>query len=91
MTVLVTYGSGSKEESRDMWLWLLTDDVLAKVNTGEIRKVLGKNAGEWTRRVEISKEEIPGSKRSMYGYIYTDLFQALKGECLALCSHQMGL
>ena len=71
MTVLVTYGSGSKEESRDMWLWLLTDDVLAKVNTGEIRKVLGKNAGEWTRRVEISKEEIPGSKRSMYGYILT--------------------
>ena len=24
----------------------------------------GKNAGEWTGRVEISKEEIPGSKRS---------------------------
>ena len=31
----------------------------------------GKNAGEWTRRVEIRKEEIPGSKRSMYGYILT--------------------
>ena len=30
-----------------------------------------KNAGEWTERVEISKEEIPGSKRSMYGYILT--------------------
>ena len=30
-----------------------------------------KNAGEWTGRVEISKEEIPGSKRSMYGYILT--------------------
>ena len=29
----------------------------------------GKNAGEWARRVEISKEEIPGSKRSMYGYM----------------------
>ena len=29
----------------------------------------GKNAGEWTGRVEISKEEIPGSKRSMNGYI----------------------
>ena len=28
-----------------------------------------KNAGEWTGRVEISKEEIPGSKRSMYGCI----------------------
>ena len=33
--------------------------------------VLEKNAGEWTGRVEISKEEIPGSKRSMYGYILT--------------------
>ena len=31
----------------------------------------GKNAGEWTERVDISKEEIPGSKRSMYGYILT--------------------
>ena len=31
----------------------------------------GKNAGEWTGRVEISKEEIPGSKRSMYGYLLT--------------------
>ena len=30
-----------------------------------------KNAGEWTGRVEISGEEIPGSKRSMYGYILT--------------------
>ena len=31
----------------------------------------GKNAGEWTGRVEISKEELPGSKRSIYGYILT--------------------
>ena len=30
-----------------------------------------KNAGKWTERAEISKEEIPGSKRSMYGYILT--------------------
>ena len=43
--------------------------VLATANTGEIGRGLGKNAGEWTGRVEISKEEIPGSKRSMYGYI----------------------
>ena len=35
-------------------------------NSGE---VLEKNAVEWTGSVEISKEEIPGSKRSMYGYI----------------------
>ena len=33
-------------------------------------EVLEKNAGEWTGSVEISrKKEIPGSKRSMYGYI----------------------
>ena len=38
----------------------------------------GENAGEWTGRVEIGKEEIPGSKRSMYGYI-----QAVKGERLS--------
>ena len=37
-----------------------------------------KNAGEWTRRVEISKEEIPGSKRSIYGYILT--YSRLKRE-----------
>ena len=45
--------------------------VLATANTGEIGRGFGKNAGEWIRRVEISKEEIPGSKRSMYGYILT--------------------
>ncbi|WP_295438441.1 hypothetical protein, partial [Thiolapillus sp.] len=37
-------------------------------NSGE---VLEKNAGERTGRVEISKEEIPGSRRSLYGYILT--------------------
>ena len=35
------------------------------------RERFGKNAGEWTARVELSKEEIPGSKRSMHGYILT--------------------
>ena len=45
--------------------------VLATANTGVIGRGLGKNAGEWTGRVEISVEEIPGSKRSMYGYILT--------------------
>ena len=45
--------------------------VLDTANTGEIGRGFGKNAGEWTGRVEISKEEIPGSKRSMYGYILT--------------------
>ena len=41
--------------------------MLATAHTGEIRRGLGKNAGEWTGRVEISKEEIPGSKHSMHG------------------------
>ena len=42
-----------------------------------------KDAGEWTGRVEKSKEEIPGSKHSMYSYFYTDLLSALKGERLS--------
>ena len=45
--------------------------VLATANTGKIGRGFGKSAGEWTGRVDISKEEIPGSKRSMYGYILT--------------------
>ena len=32
-------------------------------------EVLDKNAGKWTGRVEISKEEILVSKRTMYSYI----------------------
>ena len=34
-------------------------------------EVFETNAGEWTGSVEISQEEIPSSKRSMYGYILT--------------------
>ena len=45
--------------------------VLATANTGKLGRSFGKNAGEWTGRVEISQEKIPGSKRSMYGYILT--------------------
>ena len=45
--------------------------VLATANTGKIGRGFGKNAGEWTGRVEISKEEILGSNRSMWGYMLT--------------------
>ena len=45
--------------------------MLATANAGKIGRGFGKNAGEWTGGVEISKEEISGSKRSMYGYILT--------------------
>ena len=41
--------------------------MLATANTGEIGRGFGKNAGEWTGNVEISKEEIPGSKRRLCG------------------------
>ena len=34
----------------------------------KIERGFGTNAGEWTGRVRISKEEIPGSKRSMLTY-----------------------
>ena len=54
----------------------------ARANTGKTLERFWKNAGEWTGRVEISQEEIPGSKRSMHGY-NTDLLQALKGERLS--------
>ena len=45
--------------------------ALATANTGKIERGFRKNAGEWTGRVEIGQEEIPGCKRSMYGYILT--------------------
>ena len=35
------------------------------------------------RKIEISKEEFIGSKRSMHGNNYTNLLQALKGEHLS--------
>ena len=40
----------------------------ARKKSGEVSE---KNAGEWSGREEISKEEIPGSKRSMHSYILT--------------------
>ena len=51
-----------------------TGAVLARAYAGKNRVIffLGKKAvGEWTGSVEINKEEIPGSKPSMYGYILT--------------------
>ena len=47
------------------------EPVLATTNIGKTQKRFGQNAGEWTGRVKISKEEISGSKRSIYGYILT--------------------
>ena len=44
--------------------------VSQSLHRKEIGRGFGKNAGEWTGRgLEILEEEIPGSKRSMHGYI----------------------
>ena len=45
---------------------------ILQANTGKkIERGFGKNAGEWTGRIEIIEEEIPGIKCGMYGYILT--------------------
>ena len=44
---------------------------LPQLTQENLGRDFGKNAGEWTGRVEINKEEIPGSKRSMYGHVLT--------------------
>ena len=51
--------------------------MLATADTGKIGIGFGKNAGKWTERVGINKEEIPGSKRGIYGYIliYSRLYR----------------
>ena len=43
----------------------------ADTGTKKIERGFGKNAGEWTGRIEIIEEEIPGIKCGMYGYILT--------------------
>ena len=57
--------------------------MLTTADTGKIRRGFGKNAGEWTGRVEINKEEIPGSKRSLYCYILTT--PGFTGRTFKLC------
>ena len=42
--------------------------VLATANTGEIRRGLGINAGEWTERVEIRKKSLAVSVAHMAVY-----------------------
>ena len=54
-----------------LFCWPTQEPTLATANTGKPRERFWKNAGEWTGRVEISKEEIPGSKRSMHDCILT--------------------
>ena len=59
------------------------EPVIATANAWEIGRGFGKNAGELTGKVEIGKEEIHGSKRSMHGYILT--YSRFRGRTFKLC------
>ena len=52
-------------------LWAYTGTSVSHSQHRRNREKFWKNAGGLTGRVEISKEEISGSKRSIYGYILT--------------------
>ena len=54
-------------------LRVLAGTSLATANAGKkkLGRGLEKNEGEWTGKVEFSKEEIPGSRRSIHGCILT--------------------
>ena len=61
------YSAGNRYSTREPASSRVTYFILrATANTEKIGRGLEKNTGKWTGRVEISKEEIPGSKRSMY-------------------------
>ena len=47
------------------------EPVLAAANIRKSWDSFGKNAGEWTGRVQIGEEEIPDNKRIMHGNILT--------------------
>ena len=70
--ILQTLNTGACIRQGDLFhsAGLHRNHVLATANT-EIGRGFGKNAGEWTGRVEISKEEVSGSKHSMYDHILT--------------------
>ena len=64
--------------------------MLATANTGKTWERFWKKCRRIDRKGEISKEEIPGSKRSMHGNILT-YSRFYREKLQALCSHEMGL
>ena len=76
-------GTCLRQEDQFYSVSLDRNHMLTTANTGKIGRGFGKNAGEWTGRVEISEEEVPGSKRSMHGYIRPTL--GFKGRTFKLC------
>ena len=61
-------GHSTREPASSRITYFIVRVYTGTKNSGEVWE---KNAGEWTGRVDISKEEIPDSKRIMYGYILT--------------------
>ena len=63
------------------------EPMLAIVNTGKNWERFWKKCRWiWTGRVEIGKEEIPGSRRSMYGYIVYWTTPGFKERTCKLCA-----
>ena len=58
---LYTFRGNSTQELAILIFGSTQESVLAAANTAKLRERYWKNAGEWTERVEISMEEIPGS------------------------------
>ena len=54
-----------------------------------LKKKKKKKVDRWIRKVDFGKEEIPGSKRSMRGYILTN-YRLHRENLWALASQQMG-
>ena len=48
--------------------------MFATAKTGKIGRGFGKNAGEWTGRVETGKEVIPGKKKSRRNMVLAVVF-----------------
>ena len=65
------YSTGEPASGRVTYFILQAYTGTNPTNPGEIGRGFVKTAGEWTGRVEISKEKNPGSKCSMYGCILT--------------------
>ena len=50
---------------------MLAQPTREKLGRGFGKKKREKKPGEWAEMVENSQEEIPGSRRSMHGFILT--------------------
>ena len=64
-SLFIFRGHSTWEPASGRVTYLILRACTATADTGKIGRGFGKNAGEWIGMVEISKEEIHGSKCSM--------------------------